>query len=82
MLIFDIQEAWDVAKKLSCKYVGGGVSETRSEKMVIFKPLSVGMLNVEHQPFNNGVKDSLDCWMDILKGTYPNVRSAEILLNI
>lgn len=64
-----------MAKKISCKYGGANnaAESPKTGKMVIFKPLSVGMLNVQHEPISNGDKGSLDCWMDIQKGTYPHV---------
>ena len=64
---------WDVARKLSCDYSPNGVRKQaprKHGKTVIFKPLSVGMLDVQHQPFKS---DGLDCWMDIQLGHFPNV---------
>lgn len=77
ILPFHIQEIWDVAKKLTCKYdkASAAADSSKQGKMVIFKPLSVAMLNVQHEPISNGDKGTLDCWMDIQKGTYPNVRT-------
>jgi len=65
-----MQEVWDVAKKISCKYSESKRGDNQG-KMVVFKPLTVGMLDVMSQPLQSS--DGLDCWMDIQKGRYPNV---------
>lgn len=69
------QEVWDTAKKVSCKSGNQQDQSQKTGKMVIFKPLTVGMLDVQHHKMTP--TDSLDCWMDIQKGAFPNVSSLE-----
>lgn len=61
------QEAWDLARKVSCP------SETKpgTGKRVRFKPIVVDMLEVVSVPSGN--EGTLQCWMDIQRGQYPNV---------
>lgn len=66
-----VQEIWDTAKKVSCQTGGQQVAARKQGKMVIFKPLTVGMLDVQHHKMSP--TDALDCWMDIQKGAFPNV---------
>jgi len=69
---FFLQEVWDIARQVSCS--SGNPKKKNGDshtKMVVFKPLSVGMLDVQHHPIKSG---GLDCWMDIQVGKYPNVR--------
>ncbi len=67
-----VQEIWDEARRISCSYSG---DTTKHGKMVVFKPLSVGMLDIKHQPIKS---ESIDCWMDIQKGVFPNVRRKRV----
>lgn len=62
-----LQEAWDLARKVSCP------SETKpgTGKRVRFKPIIVDMLEVVSVP--SGDQGTLQCWMDIQRGQYPNV---------
>jgi len=63
-----VQEIWDTARKLSCASAASPVKQ----KKVLFKPFVVDMLEVVSVPTASG--SSVDCWMDIRKGQYPNVR--------
>lgn len=66
-----VQEIWDIAKSVSC-HSGGQRPQTRKQgKMVVFKPLTVGMLDVQRHKMSPS--NALDCWMDIQKGLFPNV---------
>lgn len=58
------QEVWDTAKKISCVWT------SKYDKAVNFEPLQVGMLDVVQTSFEG---DDVKCWMDIQRGTYPNV---------
>lgn len=58
------QEVWDTAKKISCVWT------SKYDKAVNFEPLQVGMLDVVQTRFEG---DDVKCWMDIQRGTYPNV---------
>lgn len=66
-ITFIFQEEWDLARKVSCP------SETRpgEGKRVRFKPIVVDMLEVVSVPSGN--EGTLQCWMDIQRGQYPNV---------
>lgn len=59
-----VQELWDTARKISCESGGLG------DKTVYFKPFIVDMLEVVNVPTQRG---TVDCWMDIQVGNYPNV---------
>jgi hypothetical protein len=63
-----VQEEWDTARRLSCATAAPVVKQ----KKVLFKPFMVDMLEVVTVPTASGT--SIDCWMDIRKGQYPNVR--------
>jgi len=71
-----VQEEWDTARRLSCSTAAPVVKQ----KKVLFKPFMVDMLEVVTVPTASGT--SIDCWMDIRKGQYPNVRvQQEIIKN-
>ncbi len=59
-----MQEIWDVARKVSC------AAPDANEKTIAFKPFVVDMLEVVSVPVSSG---SVDCWMDIRRGSFPNV---------
>lgn len=65
--IFILKEIWDVARRISCPFSGSG-----SEKTIAFKPFTVDTLEVVSVPVSTG-RATIDCWMDIQRGTYPNV---------
>lgn len=60
------QESWDLARKLSCP------TSSINDKTVFFKPIEVDMLEVVSVPA--GSTGTIDCWMDIQRGTYPQVK--------
>jgi hypothetical protein len=60
-----VQEIWDTARKVSC--ANGDLTDTTQ---IAFKPFMVDMLEVVNVPTTQG---SVECWMDIQKGVYPNV---------
>jgi hypothetical protein len=62
--LFVVQEIWDTARKISC------ATTDRKEKTVIFQPFVVDMLEVVTVPVSTG---TVDCWMDIQRGEFPNV---------
>ncbi|CAB3376481.1 Hypothetical predicted protein [Cloeon dipterum] len=66
-----VQEVWDTARKLSCATTAAAIKQ----KKVIFKPFVVDMLEVVSVPTAGG--KSVDCWMDIRKGQYPNTAELE-----
>nr|QKV49921.1 mucin-2-like protein [Locusta migratoria] len=59
----DVQEAWDIARKVSC------ATTSLQEKTVLFRPFVVDMLEVVSVPVTTG---TVDCWMDIRRGYFPN----------
>lgn len=59
-----LQEVWDLARRISCP------TTDRNLKAVYFQPITVDMLEVVSVPSSFG---SVDCWMDIQRGTYPSV---------
>lgn len=59
-----LQGEWDIARKISC----GGVELT--QKSVHFKPILIDMLDVVSV---NADGTSIECWMDIQRGSYPTV---------
>jgi hypothetical protein len=68
-----VQEEWDTARRLSCSSAAPVVKQ----KKVLFKPFMVDMLEVVTVPTASGT--SIDCWMDIRKGQYPNVRVQQVI---
>jgi hypothetical protein len=68
-----VQEEWDTARRLSCSTAAPVVKQ----KKVLFKPFMVDMLEVVTVPTASGT--SIDCWMDIRKGQYPNVRVQQVI---
>lgn len=60
-----VQEAWDLARRISCP-----TSEKSNGKTVYFKPITVDMLDVVSVSAEPG---TIDCWMDIQRGQYPRV---------
>lgn len=71
-----VQEEWDTARRLSCSTAAPVVKQ----KKVLFKPFMVDMLEVVTVPTASGT--SIDCWMDIRKGQYPNVRVQQEIIYI
>lgn len=59
----EVQSEWDTARKVSCSRTG-----IEEDKMIIFKPFIVDMLEVVNVPTKTG---GVDCWMDIKQGRYP-----------
>lgn len=57
------QEIWDTSRKIVCKM------SDKITKYVTWSPLTVDMLDVQNAATTGGV----DCWMDMLRGVYPNV---------
>lgn len=53
-----------MARKVSC------AAPDANEKTIAFKPFVVDMLEVVSVPVSSG---SVDCWMDIRRGSFPNV---------
>lgn len=69
-----IQEIWDVARLIKCNWVETFVKKIR------FNSFSVGMLNAEEIEFSGG--DTLDCWMDIQLGAYPETKEINSIVPI
>lgn len=65
-----VQELWDVARRVSC------AAEGHNEKTVYFKPFMVDMLEVTSVPMESS---TIECWMDIQRGSYPSVSSVAII---
>lgn len=61
------QEIWDVARKLSCPLL-----ERDSGTTVAFPAITVDMLEAVSVPVDSS-GTSVECWMDIRRGTYPQV---------
>ena len=59
----DVQEIWDSARKINCEWVN------LIKKRVEFEPFEVMMLDFEEVKFEG---DSVDCWMDLQVGKYPD----------
>ena len=59
----DVQEVWDSARKINCEWVNF------IKKRVEFEPFEVEMLDFEEVKFEG---DSVDCWMDLQVGKYPD----------
>ena len=53
-----------MSKRVSCRLA------EKYTKYVTWSPLTVDMLDVQNGKPNAG---KVDCWMDVLKGVYPNV---------
>lgn len=62
-LIF-FQDENDVARRVTCFTTNTNVAT------VSFKPIMVDMLDVVSIPVGDG---TIECWMDIQRGKYPNV---------
>ena len=58
----EVQEVWDTARKINCQWVN------LIRKRVEFEPFEVQMLDFEEVKFEG---DSVDCWMDLQVGRYP-----------
>ena len=58
----EVQEVWDSARKINCEWVN------LIKKRVEFEPFEVQMLDFEEVKFEG---DSVDCWMDLQVGRYP-----------
>ena len=58
----EVQEVWDTARKINCEWVN------LIKKRVEFEPFQVEMLDFEEVKFEG---DSVDCWMDLQVGKYP-----------
>ena len=59
----EVQEVWDSARKINCEWVN------LIQKRVEFEPFEVEMLDFEEVKFEG---DSVDCWMDLQVGKYPD----------
>jgi len=59
----EVQEVWDTARKINCEWVN------LIKKRVEFEPFEVEMLDFEEVKFEG---DSVDCWMDLQVGRYPD----------
>ena len=59
----EVQEVWDTARKINCEWVN------LIQKRVEFEPFEVEMLDFEEVKFEG---DSVDCWMDLQVGKYPD----------
>lgn len=70
----EVQGEFDAARKISCSRTGIDV-----EKKVYFKPFAVDMLDVVSVPTANG---GVDCWMDIKRGTFPQLTSIGDVIKI
>lgn len=60
-----------MARKLSCP------TGDSNQKTIAFKPFTVDMLEVVSVPVSTG-QGTVDCWMDIQRGQYPNVRKNQL----
>ncbi|GBP62011.1 hypothetical protein EVAR_46040_1 [Eumeta japonica] len=66
-----VQGSYDVARKISCARTSLEVSTGREETHTLkLRPFMVDMLEVVAVPEPAG---SIECWMDIQRGVYPNV---------
>ena len=59
----EVQEVWDSARKINCEWTN------YIKKRVEFQPFEVQMLDFEEVRFEG---DSVDCWMDLQVGKYPD----------
>ena len=59
----EVQEVWDTARKINCEWVN------LIKKRIEFEPFEVQMLDFEEVKFEG---DSVDCWMDLQVGRYPD----------
>ena len=59
----EVQEVWDSARKINCQWTN------LIRKRVEFEPFAVQMLDFEEVQFEG---DSVDCWMDLQVGKYPD----------
>ncbi|XP_026680815.1 uncharacterized protein LOC103511193 [Diaphorina citri] len=69
-----VLESWDLARKLSCP------TSLINDKTVFFKPIEVDMLEVVSVPSGNS--GTIDCWMDIQRGTYPQISPIDGIIKI
>ncbi|KAK4306990.1 hypothetical protein Pmani_021218 [Petrolisthes manimaculis] len=70
----DVQEVWDVARTIKCEWVDNYV------KTVAFDPFSVGMLDAQEVVFEGD--QSIECWMDLLQGRWPDVKDMDSIVRI
>lgn len=62
----DVQEVWDVARKITCNWRKNNV--TLKEKVVAFEPFEVSMLDYEEVRFEGKESEEevvVECWMDL-----------------
>ncbi|XP_076351339.1 uncharacterized protein LOC143247342 isoform X1 [Tachypleus tridentatus] len=67
------QEAWDLARKLSCQWVD------IFRKHIEFQPFVVDMLNIVTVPFQG---DKIECWMELQIGTFPETQPIDGIVKI
>ena len=63
-----------MARRVSCVFTGSGEN---IKKSIVFRPFRVDMLEVQEVPGFAG-DSTVDCWMAIQRGEYPNVRKKYI----
>ena len=61
-----MQEIWDMSRRISCQMT------EKITKYVTWSPITVDMLDVQNDRADRA--GEVDCWMDVFKGIYPNVR--------
>ena len=69
----EVQEVWDTARKIKCEWV------EYIQKHVEFQPFEVDMLDFEEVKFEG---DSVECFMDLQAGKYPDSRDIEEAVKI
>lgn len=69
-----IQEVWDVARTIKCDWVDNYI------KTVSFNPFTVGMLDAQEVQFEGD--QAIECWMDLLQGTWPDVSDIDPVVKI
>lgn len=67
-----MQEIWDMSRRISCQMT------EKITKYVTWSPITVDMLDVQNDRADRA--GEVDCWMDVFKGIYPNVRYFLFLL--
>ena len=70
----EIQEIWDVARRINCEWVDNYV------KTVNFNPFTVGMLQAQEVRFQGD--QPIECWMDLQLGKYPDISDINSIVKI
>lgn len=71
-----VQEIWDSAQKLSCRWTD------RVTKTVSVRPLTIDMLEATEAKFINAQDDVVDVWMDLQQGRWPSSSRIESAVRI